>query len=64
MANDVGKVIWSRGRKVKGMVTAVSERYCTVCGRHTCYIVRWDDGTKTKPCTAGVREVGTELEIE
>lgn len=63
-SNDIGKTIWSRGRKEKGVVTKLSERYCAGCqSTHTCYIVKWDDGTTTKPCTAGVKCVGDDLEI-
>jgi hypothetical protein len=60
--SDIGKTIWSRGHEEKGIVTNESERYCAVCGRHSCYIVKWDDGTITKPCTAGVKVVGDELD--
>lgn len=63
--SDIGKIIWSRGHKERGVVTNESERYCAVCGRHSCLIVKWDDGTKTKPCTAGVKCLSNgELEIE
>lgn len=49
---DVGKTMWSRDRAIKGTVTGISQRRCAACGRtHTCYIVKWDDGTTTKPCT-------------
>lgn len=54
MGSDVGKTILSSDRLHKGIITKESERYCAVCGWHSCYIVRWDDGTMTKPCTAGV----------
>ena len=53
--SDIGKIIWSREHKERGVVTNESERYCAVCGRHSCLIVKWDDGTKTKPCTAGIK---------
>jgi hypothetical protein len=63
--SNVGKIIWARGRKEKGIVVKESFRWCAACGRnHDCYIVKWDDGTKTKPCTAGIKTVGDELEIE
>lgn len=63
--NDTGKIIWSRGQKEKGIVTSESERYCAVCGRHACYIVKWNDGKTTKPCTHGVKRLSNgELEIE
>ena len=53
--SDVEKNIWDRNHTVKGIVIKESERYCTVCGRHSCYIVKWEDGQKTKPCTCGVK---------
>ena len=57
--DDVGKIIWSRGKEIKGIVKSISSRYCAACGRnHRCYIVRWDDGTMTKPCSAGVGIIG------
>lgn len=52
--SDVTKYIWDRNLEMKGIITKESERYCSICGRHSCYIVLWDDGTRTKPCTAGV----------
>ena len=52
--NDVGKTIWARDMSVKGKVRKISSRYCAVCGYHDCYIVDWDDGSVTKPCTKGV----------
>ena len=52
--SDIGKTIWARDCSVKGKVIKESERYCAVCGRHACYIVHWEDGTMTKPCTKGV----------
>lgn len=54
---DIGKTIFARGtRDIKGTVKSVSSRYCAACqSTHTCYIVKWDDGTTTKPCTAGVK---------
>lgn len=52
--NEVGKTIWSRNKAVKGVVTAISHRACAVCGYGTCYIVKWDDGKITKPCTKSV----------
>ena len=51
----IGKTILSRGGKHKGTVTGVSSRYCKACGmNHPCFLVTWEDGKKTKPCTAGV----------
>ncbi len=61
----VGKTIWSRGRTEKGTITKESHRWCAGCGRHhSCYIVKWDDGSITKPCTAGVKQSNDEFEIE
>lgn len=52
--SDINRTIWSRDHKIKGRITHESERYCAACGRHSCYIVKWDDNTITKPCTKGV----------
>lgn len=52
--SDVGKKIWNRDKSESGIVTCVSERHCAVCGRHSCDIVLWPDGKRTKPCTAGI----------
>ena len=50
-----GRRIWSRGKTISGIVKAESRRYCGACMRvHACYVVLWDDGSTTKPCTAGV----------
>lgn len=62
--SDVGKRIWNRGHTEYGIVTKESERYCAACGRHSCLIVKWEDGIRTKPCTAGVKNLSNgELEI-
>lgn len=48
----------SRDGKKAGLVESRQIRYCAACqGMHSCYLVRWTDGTTTKPCTAGVREI-------
>lgn len=52
--SNTGKIIWDRTHTHKGVIIKESERYCIVCGRHSCYIVEWDDGMRTKPCTNGV----------
>jgi hypothetical protein len=63
--SDIGKIIWNRDRTEKGIVTNISSRYCACCGQHECLIVKWDDGTKTKPCTKGIKSINTnELQIE
>jgi hypothetical protein len=62
--NEVGKIMWSRGRTEQGIVTKVSSRHCACCGHNKCYIVRWPDGHITKPCAAAVKVVGNDLEIE
>lgn len=52
---DVGKKIWTRDHSEYGIVQKESHRYCAACGfTHSCYIVKWNDGTITKPCTKGV----------
>ena len=53
--NRIGKTIWSRGHTEKGTVINESERYCAVCGRSSCLIVKWNDGKKTKPCIHGIK---------
>lgn len=58
--SDVGKIIWSRDHKLKGTIVKESERYCAVCGRHSCYIVKWEDNLMTKPCTRGVKALGNQ----
>ena len=62
---EVGKTIYARNRTSVGKVRKVSYRRCAVCGDHSCYIVDWEDGGMTKPCTCGVKTNpdGT-LEIE
>ena len=65
MDSDVGKTIWSRGHEEKGIVTKESERYCALCGWHSCLIVKWEDGKRTKPCTAGIKHLENgDLEIK
>lgn len=62
---NIGRTIWNQKHTEKGVVISISNRYCAACGHdHECYIVKWDDGAKTKPCTAGVKAVGDELQIE
>jgi hypothetical protein len=64
-SGDVGKIIWSRGHKEKGVVISKSVRHCAVCGRCSCYNVKWSDGKRTKPCIAAVKVLPNgELEIE
>lgn len=53
--NNARKIIWASDRSIKGTVRKISSRYCAVCGQHDCYIVDWEDGSVTKPCTSGVR---------
>ena len=62
--SDIGKIIWSRHHKEKGVVVNESERFCAVCGRHSCLIVKWGDNKKTKPCTHCIKCLPNgELEI-
>lgn len=52
---DIGKKIWTRGHTEYGIVQKISHRYCAACGcHHSCYIVKWSDGSITKSCTKGV----------
>ena len=44
--SNIGKTIWSREHKSKGIVTNESYRNCTCCGYSPCLIVKWDDGKK------------------
>lgn len=54
---NIGMRIFSRDKSVKGVVTGVSARYCAACERcHPCYLVTWENGKKTKPCTKSVGE--------
>lgn len=54
LKKDIEKTILSRDRSMKGTVTAISHRNCACCGYAACYIVKWDNGTTTKPCAKGV----------
>lgn len=58
--NHIGSIILSRNGKTRGTITGASARYCAACGRnHPCFLVTWEDGQKTKPCTRGVKQVST-----
>jgi hypothetical protein len=60
----IGKIIWNKGHTAKGVVTNEGYRYCAACGRdHACFIVHWDDGSRSKPCTAGIKALNDEFEI-
>ena len=62
--SNVGKIIWTRGHKIKGVVTNESYRNCACCGYSPCLIVKWDDGKKTKPCISGIKYLNDgDLEI-
>ena len=62
--NNIGKIIWTRGHKEKGVVRKESERYCACCGHGTCLIVDWEDGKMTKPCMRGIKYLSNgDLEI-
>ena len=52
--SEVGAPFLSRDAAIKGHVEKISSRRCAVCSYCTCYIVRWEDGTVTKPCVRGV----------
>lgn len=53
--SNVGKVILSNDKKMRGLVTHETQRYCAVCKKtHKCYIVRWDNGACTKPCEKAI----------
>lgn len=55
---NIGQTMLSRDGNIKGVVTGVSSRYCAACERnHPCYLVTWEHGKKTKPCTKGVKEL-------
>lgn len=63
-SKDIGKTLWSRNKTSKGRIVGVSNRYCAGCqGMHSCYIVQWENGLKTKPCTNGVSVEGSDLII-
>ena len=51
------EIILSRDGKLTGKIATISYRWCSGCQRdNECYIVHWEDGTVTKPCTAGVKK--------
>jgi hypothetical protein len=52
--SEIGKTFWSRDKKCRGVVTGISARRCAACGYSRCYLVKWEDGTRTKPCVKGV----------
>ena len=52
--DEIGKTFWSRDRKIRGVVTGISSRRCAACGYSRCYLVKWEDGTRTKPCAKDV----------
>ena len=61
---NVGRTMLSRDGALKGVITGVSSRYCAGCGmNHPCYLVTWENGRKTKPCTKGCKEVGNKIQI-
>ena len=62
---DIGETIRSRDGSISGKITGVSERYCAACQVvHSCYLVKWEDGKRTKPCTKGVKTLSNgELQI-
>ena len=59
------KIIWNKNHDVQGIVLNKSTRYCAACGRnHTYLFVEWENGKRTKPCTAGIRQLfNGELQI-
>lgn len=53
--SNVGKVILSKNKEMKGIVTHEISRFCAICKtKHRCYIVKWDDGSCTKPCEKAI----------
>lgn len=55
---NVGKKIFSCDRSLSGIITHEPERYCAVCRKtHKCYIVKWENGTCTKPCEKAVERI-------
>ena len=63
---DVGKRIYSKNGVYTGVVLKISSKSCFECGKHRhccagcdnhhiCYVVQWDDGKVTNPCTSGVK---------
>lgn len=46
-----------------GKITRRSTRYCAACASiRPCYIVRWPDGSVTKPCVHGCKSLGNNQE--
>lgn len=49
--------IYNREGTEAGIILGSSRRYCAACGSVSpCYLVRWPDGKRTKPCQFGVRQ--------
>lgn len=57
LRQDIGKTILSRDKKIKGTVTNVIYRMCTVCGYRPVYSVKWENGRRTFPCPAGCEDL-------
>ena len=58
IVSKVGKTIFSNDKTLKGIVTHETQRYCAICKtKHTCYIVKWDNGRCTKPCGKAIEEL-------
>ena len=64
--SNIGKTMWSRDHKEKGLIVNESHRWCAGCGAHRpCFIVKWADGKRTKPCISAVKQLNdNEFEIE
>lgn len=64
VTTNVGKMILSKDKTLRGLVTHETQRYCAVCKKkHRCYIVRWDNGKSTKPCEKAVEPYGNDALI-
>ena len=61
--DDEGKIIYSKDKKRKGIIKGFGEKYCEICGRHSCYIVQWGNGISEKICTSEVKKIKEYFEV-
>ena len=60
---DIGVKIYNKDKKLIGTIIDFGEKYCEVCGRHSCYIVQWDNGSSEKICTSEVKKINEHFEV-
>lgn len=60
----IGRTIYSSDFKIKGTITNIVRRYCAGCQCYTdAYSVKWEDGSRTYPCSSGCEETNGMLHI-